>query len=533
MGSKSLLTVDWRSGLPQASGLAHFRRGVETAGDGMFARWDWNGTTLTAMTDPYGLHPLYYTHDGRRVAISTNPLKILAEGFSSPIDYEALGLFLRMCNLFGSDTPWKHIKAMPPNATLTAGPGGVQITGGPRKGPTPITNITREQALDGFIERMREAVKRRPPITDRWVHPLSGGRDSRHLLFELCRQGMRPREAVTWAPFVGAGGREADAASRVAVALGIPHTRLAPSRSLTSYEFDKNLDTGFCAPDHFLFIPLREYMTSRTDCLYDGIAGDVLSQDSFMTLERRRMFAEGRFHDLALDHFASLGMTEASIRWLVGEEVYRRMPIESAISRLERACEPFRDEYRGYTLWTFYTRTTRMVGLAPFHIFRDIPVVYAPYLDRDVFEFMTALPSEIVRTGNFHDDAIARAYPEFAGFPFAASPSRTVKYQLSTRAQLATLRDLLSMAGTNSPARLPSMARWALSPVLKGPSAGVPRKWMSYWVQFEAMMNAGVHALDRPIEDRRAPFAARPIAASLGVLGAASQACNLLRVVDM
>lgn len=535
-----MLSVVWEDGRAHASGLSHYRRGHDLSpgterdqSDGLRAEWSWDGRTLTAKTDEYGLHPIYYFHDGRRFAISTNPLKILAAGFASPVDFEALGLFLRMSNFFGSDTPWSKIKAMPPNATLTMSAEGLRVVGGPPPGPRAIEKITHEEALDGFVDRVAEAVRRRPPISTSWVHPLSGGRDSRHLLLELCKQGHRPKEAVTWAPFRGGGGREAQAAGDVARALGIPHTRVTPTRSFTSYEFDKNLDTGFCAPDHYLFIPLREYMCGRTECIYDGIAGDVLSQDSFMTIERRNMFAQGRFEELALDHFRTMGLSEASLRWLVGEDAYRRMPIEGSITKFVDSCRVFRDHPRGYTLWTFYTRTTRMVGLAPYHIFRDIATVYAPYLDRDVFEFMTAIPAEIVRTGHFHDDAIARAYPEFASLPYAASPSRTVKYQLSPGAQWATLRDLAAMSGANAPRRLPSLARWALSPVLKGPGVGVPRKWMTYWLQFEAIMQAGAHELDRPIDADAPSRRARPAAAGLGFVGAAYQACDLLRVLDM
>jgi hypothetical protein len=47
-----------------------------------------------------------------------------------------------------------------------------------------------------------------------------------------------------------------------------------------------------------------------------------------------------------------------------------------------------------------------------------------PYLDGDLVDFMLSLPGEYILDKRFHDDCIARAFPEFSNIPFE---DRTVK----------------------------------------------------------------------------------------------------------
>jgi hypothetical protein len=45
--------------------------------------------------------------------------------------------------------------------------------------------------------------------------------------------------------------------------------------------------------------------------------------------------------------------------------------------------------------------------------------VLAPYLDRDLFDFLTSLPGPMLEDRRFHNDVIRRAYPKYAGIPFS------------------------------------------------------------------------------------------------------------------
>ncbi len=143
----------------------------------------------------------------------------------------------------------------------------------------------------------REAIRRRPPESDDIVHLLSGGRDSRHILFELQLNGHAPRTCLT----VAYGGGDAAVARAVAQALGIEHVAVPAGGMTLAAERRKNALTNFCADEHTWVLPAADYLARRPTTLYDGLGGDVLSAGLFLSPKRLRLYEEGRFLDLARD----------------------------------------------------------------------------------------------------------------------------------------------------------------------------------------------------------------------------------------
>lgn len=60
-----------------------------------------------------------------------------------------------------------------------------------------------------------------------------------------------------------------------------------------------------------------------------------------------------------------------------------------------------------------------MTALAPYSLLAEKSCAYAPFLDHELFDFMSTLSSDILLDRKFHDDAIARAYPAFSHIPYA------------------------------------------------------------------------------------------------------------------
>ena len=60
--------------------------------------------------------------------------------------------------------------------------------------------------------------------------------------------------------------------------------------------------------------------------------------------------------------------------------------------------------------------------------------VYAPYLDEELWQYLSGLPARMFLNHRFHIDTIARAYPDFADVPYAepgASRFPYVRYAVS------------------------------------------------------------------------------------------------------
>ena len=162
------------------------------------AGWHWDGRRLALQADRFGVLPVFYAHRDGEFLIAPRLRTILRRApWAREIDEAAVALILRSNFCIGDRTPFKAIKMLPPNATLAWCPldpwtppvGQYWI-------PTPIT-LSASIARRRFDEAVRYAVDDFAPKSGTWILPLSGGRDSRHILFALAATGLSPSCCVT------------------------------------------------------------------------------------------------------------------------------------------------------------------------------------------------------------------------------------------------------------------------------------------------------------------------------------------------
>jgi hypothetical protein len=244
--------------------------------------------------------------------------------------------------------------------------------------------------------------------------PLSGGRDSRHILLELCDAGRRPRLVITlhaFPPF----GSEDDIARQVAAAVALPHVILPQRRARFIAEIRKNRITNFCADEHAWYLALADYLEGRARHIYDGIGGDVLSAGLFLTVNRLALFQTGRFEELALHLFQDSG----PIIGLLAPQWKTLLNAEVALARLTPELVRHADAPNPVGSFYFWNRTRREIALAPYRILSRSVEVLSPYLDWDLFDFLASLPATLLLDHAFHTETIRRAYPAHADLRFA------------------------------------------------------------------------------------------------------------------
>src|SRR5689334_19709217 len=187
--------------------------------------------------------PLFVYRHGSEIAISPSLVKLLVEGAASDIDEAALSVFLRLGFFVGDDTPFVSISTLPPGCELTWTSRGCDVSGGPYL--VAATSVTWHAAIETAAALMHQAITRRLPVDQRFVVPLSGGRDSRHILLELDRCGYRPDFVVTVPRYPPAAPEDVRVASRVSAALGVRHKLLEPTEPRALAEARKNVATHF------------------------------------------------------------------------------------------------------------------------------------------------------------------------------------------------------------------------------------------------------------------------------------------------
>jgi hypothetical protein len=271
--------------------------------------------------------------------------------------------------------------------------------------------------MDGFIELFAQSVKRRKPSRESVALPLSGGRDSRHILFELLRQGHRPRWTVTTRHYPPNHDEDAAIAAQVAQTVGIPHVVVRQPKSRLRAESIKNLWAGFCTDEHTQFLPIvRALGRVGAGTVYDGIAGTAFLGDFLKDEDRVRLCEEGHLGLLA-EHVLRREREER-LAAILSPQAYQRFNREIALEIVRAELRRHMDAANPLGSFFFWNRTRREVALVPYCLYSGIDEVIAPFLDRDLLDFLSSLPMAMMVDRKFHTETIRRAYPEYAHLPF-------------------------------------------------------------------------------------------------------------------
>ncbi len=440
----------------RTAGVADWASDAGRGGEAAALRgaWSWRDGALTAQVDRYGFYSLYWYEKDGEIGVSPSLLKLVAEGCDPAPDDRGLATFYRLGIFIHNDTPLRHVKVLPPGGRLYwDGTGPARITGGERI-PEAQT-ITRDAAVDGMIEHFRSAVARALEECDGpFFVPLSGGRDSRHILLEVMHQGRRPQACVTFHHNRDVLNREAMAARAVCERLGVPHVVLGHTRPRLADTFRALTMTGLCADEHSQMMPLHDFFLDNAGLSFDGIAGDILTNpdndaDRFMTLS-----LQGDWRGIATELMAGHGRVISKPDWGQGAgPIYSPGRDEEIRDYLAAAIEHYADAPDPYQMFWMFHRTRREINFVPQAILGSARHVFCPYLDPDFVEFCISLPYSVTKDQLLHDDAIARAYPHAADIPYQNDLPDPPVRRGSVGTKLGNVVDLLSILRALAPKR--------------------------------------------------------------------------------
>ena len=394
-----------------------------------FFRWRWDGRSLCLQNDRYGFYPLFYYQKDNEFSVSDSILTLLRNGASAEIDWSALSVFLYLGGYVGADTPFKHIRLVPPNARVEDDGNGLRIVG-ERPKIRPDWNLSRAAAIDGYIGLFSEAVARMPANRTAIV-PLSGGRDSRHIFLELCRQRTSRLSALSieCEPFFRT--EDVAVARELANAAGKPHTTAQVPWHMVRLERLKNRLTHMATLEHRWLLAGIEQAGGAS--VYEGVAGDTLSTGWWMSPNRLKLLEQGDLEGLA-ETYCSRGGYSGYLPDILTPEASTRCTAEAARHRIAEELRDHLDAANPIGSFHFWNRTRRVTALAPCCLWSQTAKVWCPYLDGRLFDFLCSIPGTLLADDQayhrFHTDVILKAYPEFAHVPFAGKKVETVPARL-------------------------------------------------------------------------------------------------------
>ena len=439
-------TIQLTSRGPQTDGppeafLGYRFSGQTAPDDGVWVKWLWDGSRFVLANDRFGFRPVYYFAIGSAFGVATRIDDLLLAGAPVELDDAAIAVFLRLGFFLGDDTPFRHIRSLPRDALLTWSGGQLRVESLNRLHAPKSSGLSRKSAGEAYGERFGQVVKQLLPLATGSIGlPLSGGRDSRHILLALADAGRVPDVCVTVAHAEASLDPEVQVASRLAKRLGLRHVALQRPSDRVRSEVAKNLLTSFCADEHAWFLPVREFFrASRTQTVFDGIGGDVLSAGLFLTEHVLELFEAGDYEQLA-EHM--LG-DEGYLPRLLKPDLHRRWRRSLAVGRLAAELALHAHTPNPVAQFYFWNRTRREISLAPWGVISDPPQVLAPYLAMDVYDLLSGLPATYFLDHNFHSEVIEQFYPEYAAITYAGKERPERNSGLTTRLRLC--RDLLQL----------------------------------------------------------------------------------------
>jgi len=164
-----------------------------------FALWDSRAKRLVAARDPFGVKPLYWCSDGRRVALASEIGALLAAGLVEPrVDRVALDHYLACRFVPAPRTLFEGVSKLAPASILVAEEGGSVRVESYREAPgEPHEGLSGEELATELAERFTDAVERQMMSDVGYGAFLSGGVDSAAIAAAMARRSERPPSTFT------------------------------------------------------------------------------------------------------------------------------------------------------------------------------------------------------------------------------------------------------------------------------------------------------------------------------------------------
>ncbi len=164
-----------------------------------FALWDDRRRRLVAARDEFGVKPLYWWSDGRRVVVASEVRALLRAGVATAsVDRTALDHYLACRFVPAPRTLFAGISKLPAASTLVVEPGSSPRVHTWREPPDePHHHLSHDALADLLAERFADAVERQVMSDVPYGAFLSGGVDSAAVVAAMAARSSHPPTTFT------------------------------------------------------------------------------------------------------------------------------------------------------------------------------------------------------------------------------------------------------------------------------------------------------------------------------------------------
>ena len=187
--------------------------------------WDAREKRLVAARDEFGVKPLYWWSDGRRLAVASEVGALLSAGLVRPkVDRVALDHYLACRFVPAPRTLFSGVSKLPAASLLIARENEAPRVIGYREAPgEPLDDASEEELAAALAERFGAAVERQMMSDVPYGAFLSGGVDSAAVVAAMAKAGGAPTTFTIGFPGQGNTFDEREFAAASARAIGTEH----------------------------------------------------------------------------------------------------------------------------------------------------------------------------------------------------------------------------------------------------------------------------------------------------------------------
>jgi len=399
---------------------------------------------IRVFSDRLGIVPLFVSHQGDRFVVASSLRECARHVSHLEFDFDALAVFLRLGYFLGADTPFTQIKVVSPNTEIHVSAGSVHFEQKSNFPKPSMIGYSRASVAAHYCDLLESAIFVRR-LERRLGLPLTGGRDSRHLLLAMNARNVLPDVAVTCGR-LGEFDPDVLVARQLADLYGVPHVTNVPAPPFSvRRERDKNANTSYLTDEH-QWVPdvSDELKRQRVQLVFDGIGGDVLSNGLMFTESLLAAFRKG--DGVAVADRLMAGRTKELPH--LSERLQLSLSWERAKERIRREAAKFYERPNPVLSFIFENRTRREIALAPVCLLDKFEVAM-PYLDEDIVAFLQALPAEDYGRPGFHDETIAARYPASLAVPYGGKLAKGARLLDRNRTEAGAYWTLVVAATKN------------------------------------------------------------------------------------
>ncbi|MDQ8201092.1 hypothetical protein QEH56_23200 [Pelagicoccus enzymogenes] len=426
----------------------------ESTQHAVYSRWSWDGKTAALESDYSGFMPLFYYATGTDFIVSNSLLTLIEKGAETTLDQTALTVFARCGFFLGESTPFKSIKLAGPGARVTWKAGQLQTS----RNIESIAAISRshEEIAEGYAHFARQAIRRRLPESAPFTLLLTGGRDSRQILFELLDANCRPDACLT-----GGESRDLAAARALAEAFNLPLQTVSAPLYWKDAFTRKNERSGFCTLEHGWLSNVSNQLERINQLTYDGTGVGVLTRSELLAPEYTQDYEKGLYEDVAIRLIRSIGGEKGLYQNISEPFDFLANSEDEAVAAISEELKTFRGFANPMTAFGFWNWNRRGIAQWPFALANRSATVNVPLLDLDLYRFVASIDAQAISEQEPQEAALHYRFPQHRDLPFYNDFAHDPKSQRKTLANRVanTWQRLLfnvSHSKARSPAALPS-----------------------------------------------------------------------------